>query len=131
MIAQAHLSSEDVAQVRSNLTALGRLSERYRNDASLRTRLDSGDVSDTLSDLGITLPSGIQARFVADTPEVFHFIMPPDPNSDLADEALAAVAGGATANAQAGLPVPCAGCYGGGCAPCYGGCSSDPSQLPD
>lgn len=70
--------------------------ERYRAEAALRSRLDSGDTADALAELGVPAPPGAEARFVADTDEVRHFVLPPDPNAPLADETLRAVAGGDT-----------------------------------
>ena len=69
---------------------------RYRAEAALRSQLDSGDTADALAELGVWAPPGAEAHFVADTDEVRHFVLPPDPNTPLADETLHAVAGGDT-----------------------------------
>ena len=71
---------------------------RYRNDAGLRSRIEGGDVADSLTELGIVLPPGIEARIVANTADTFHIVMPPDPNAELSDEALSMVAGGKSAS---------------------------------
>ena len=78
-------------------SAFSALAERYRSDAALRSRIDGGDVEDALSDLGLVLPPGIEARIVVNTADTFHVVMPPDPNLELSDEMLAAVAGGKSA----------------------------------
>ena len=70
--------------------------ERYRAEAALRARLDSGDTAAALAELGVPAPPGAETRFVADSEEVRHFVLPPDPNAPLADETLRTVAGGDT-----------------------------------
>ena len=92
---------EKIAQARIFYDRFNNFSVRYRDDASLRALIDDGDVSDSLAELGIDLPSGIQARIVADTHETFHVVLPPDPNVELSDEALDMVAGGKTAGTAA------------------------------
>ncbi len=91
---QEHLTPENIEKSRGKWEAAEALSERCRTDSSLRDRLDDGDVSDALTELGIVLPPGIGARIVADTPDTVHFVMPPNPNVDLSDEVLSSVAGG-------------------------------------
>ena len=87
-----------LAEGRTNLERFHTFAARYREDSDLRARIDSGDLSDAIAELDLpTPPENIQVRIVADTPEVVHVIMPPDPNADLTDESLSAVAGGKTA----------------------------------
>ena len=69
--------------------------ERYRSSAELRARIDSGDVSEALNELGVSLRDGVEARIVENTDEVVYFAMPPDPNASLSDEKLQFVSGGA------------------------------------
>ncbi len=95
---QDQLTPENIEEYRGKWEAAEALSERCRTDSSLRDRLDGGDVSDALTELGLVLPPGIKARIVADTPDTVHFIMPPNPNIDLSDEALSSVAGGCSAS---------------------------------
>ena len=73
------------------------LADRYRNDADLRSRIDGGDVADSLSELGIAVPPDIEVRIFVNTPDTFHVIMPPDPNVELSDETLSMMAGGKSA----------------------------------
>jgi len=73
------------------------LAERYHNDASLRARIDSGDVSEAIEYLGIAPADKGEIRVVADTPDLLHFVMPrPVRDSDLRlpDETLSGIAGG-------------------------------------
>lgn len=89
--------TEGFAEAFANLQRFYDVRERYLEDEFLRARIDSGDVSDTLSELGIAETPGVEMRIVVDTPDRVHFVLPPDPNVELGDESLAAVAGGKTA----------------------------------
>ena len=91
-------------------SAFSALAERYRSDAALRSRIDGGDVEDALSDLGLVPPPGIEVRIAANTADTFHVVMPPDPNTELSDEMLSAVAGAVAGGKSAG----CAACSPGG-----------------
>ncbi len=98
--------------------AFNALAERYRSDAALRSRIDGGDMEDALSDLELALPPGIEVRVAVNTADTFHVVMPPDPNIELSDEALAAVAGGKSAGSAGSVGT--AGTMG---------CSSSPSSV--
>ncbi len=74
------------------------ISDRYQNDAAFRDRIDRGDNNDVFDEFGMTRLEGIDYRFLMDSDEIAHFVMPPDPNSDLADEQLSQIAGGSTAS---------------------------------
>ena len=74
------------------------VAERYRDDEALRSRLEGEDAPAVLSELGLETPEGLEIRVSKDTDEVFHFVMPPDPNEELADEALTPVTGGVDAS---------------------------------
>ena len=50
-----------------------------------------------MAERGIALPEGVDVRVVANGGDTVHFVLPPDPNALLEDEALNSVAGGATA----------------------------------
>jgi hypothetical protein len=99
---QDHLTPENVEKYRGNWEAFEALGERYRADSALRDRLDGGDVSDALTELGLVLPPDIEARIVADTSDMMHVVLPPDPNTNLSDEMLSAVAGGGKTAGSAG-----------------------------
>ena len=90
------------------------LSARYRDDPEFRDRLDRGDHAEALAKVEISVPPGMDVRFVANTPDTFHLVMPMDPNIGLSDESLgnlAAGAGGKTAGqASAGSSAGCYGC---------------------
>ena len=69
------------------------LSKDYHSDPDLRDLADSDPVS-LLAKYQIPLPPHMDVRIVANTEETINFVMPEDPNKDLADEDLMAVAGG-------------------------------------
>ncbi len=72
--------------------------DRYRSDGEFRASIDGASGSEVYKAFGFDVPvTGMQVDVVANTDEVAHFILPPDPNTDLADESLSAVSGGATA----------------------------------
>lgn len=70
--------------------------DRYRGDPTLRARIVAGDLSEALSELRITPLPETEMRIVANTGQVIHFVLPPDPNVDLTDETLESITGGAT-----------------------------------
>ena len=96
------MTPERVQGYQSNFTPFRSLAERYRQDESLRARVDAGDVADLLPELGINPPPGVEVRIVADGAGTHHVVLPPDPNQQLSDEALAAVAGGGKTASTAG-----------------------------
>jgi len=78
-----------------NKESFDRLAARYRSEAAYRAAVDR-DPREALQGIGMPIPAGVQVRIAADSDEVMHIVMPPDPNTDLADEALEMVAGGNT-----------------------------------
>ena len=82
------------------LLGLEALSKRYREDEDFRSRIASGDAADTLSEFGLGVPHQAEVRFVENTSEAFHLVLPPDPNSALSDDRLDAIAGGANVQAS-------------------------------
>ncbi len=91
------VTEKQVERLRSRVALYDGMAGRYRSDSDFRSRIDGGDVTDALSELGLELPPGTEARIVANTPETVHVVLPPDPNARLSDEALAAVSGGSSA----------------------------------
>lgn len=75
-------------------SALESLAADWRRDPGLRARAAS-EPRETLVERGLDVPSdGADMRIVANTGDVFHLVMPPDPNVDLVDSELSPVAGG-------------------------------------
>ena len=108
------MNEEGFAAFLQNRETLQRFSERYRADAALRDRLAGGDYSD----LDVEVPPGVEIRVVLETADTYYCPMPPDPNAQLEDQALDAVAGGntrvstvATAGTAGSFPS-CIGSFG-------------------
>ena len=72
------------------------LAQSCREDPKLRARAEA-DPRAVLFEYGIELPLGRDVRLTENTADTFHVVLPPDPNSALADAQLEAVAGGNTA----------------------------------
>ncbi len=72
-------------------------SHEYHEDAAFRAQVEA-DARDVMIERGFVMPSTLDVRVVANDDDTFHFVLPPDPNIDLEDEALSAVAGGKTAS---------------------------------
>ncbi len=67
--------------------------QEFHSDPELRARCES-DPHGVLAENGVEVPLGYDVRFVADTANVHHFVLPPDPNASLEDEDLDMVVGG-------------------------------------
>ena len=65
----------------------------YHRAPELRARCQS-DPHAVLAENGVEVPLGYDVRFVADTPDLHHFVLPPDPNATIEDEDLDMVVGG-------------------------------------
>ena len=63
----------------------------------LRLRVEERP-KDVLREHGFDFPPGVEVNVVFNTADTFHLAFPPDPNQELTDEALSAVAGGKTAS---------------------------------
>ena len=85
----------DGERLRARAERLDALAVRYRGDERLRQRLEAGDARAEVSIPELEeLPPEAEIRVVADTDEVVHFVMPPDPNAALDDVDLVGVSGG-------------------------------------
>lgn len=92
---------EKMDAYRSNYGAFLAFAKRYQSDSELRSRIDAGDVAPALDEIGIAPPQGFDVRIVCDTKDTCHIVLPPDPNGELSDEALTAIAGGKSAGTAA------------------------------
>ena len=71
--------------------------QAYREDAEFRSRVDE-DPKSIMAEHYFDVPPGVDVRIMEDTDDTFHFVLPPDPNVALSDEALGMVAGGKSAS---------------------------------
>lgn len=81
--------------------AYAAFSDDYRADPALRARAEA-DPRGVLAERGLEIPPAADARIVANTGEVFHLVLPPDPNTALEENVLGAVSGGAATAGSAG-----------------------------
>lgn len=72
--------------------AWGAVARACREDPEYRARMEA-DPKAALAEAGVDIGDG-EVRVVVDTDEVRHMVLPLDPNSNLADERLAGIAGG-------------------------------------
>ena len=82
------------------LLGIEALSERYRGDEEFRSQMATGGTADSLSEFGLLIPAQAEVRIVENTDEIFHLVLPADPNTSLSDELLNTVTGG-TGSVQA------------------------------
>ena len=69
------------------------LVQRYHADADYRRQVETDPVA-AFREQGMELPSDIAVRVLANTDDTFYMVLPPDPNTGLGEEVLAAIAGG-------------------------------------
>lgn len=98
------LSEEEMAAVQDMVHTLA---ADWRTDAALRARVAEGRA--VLSERGLDISTGAEARIVANTDAVFHLVLPPDPNGVLMDEDLDGVAAAAQTGAQTAGTASCLG----------------------
>lgn len=95
-----------------DLEHFGEFLRKYRASPEMRARAET-EPRAVLSENGVSLPAGHDVRIVENTAEVRHFVLPPDPNADLADEDLAAVAGGTSDGKTAFCLISCISTFSG------------------
>ena len=71
-------------------------------DAGFRRDV-AADPRGVLAARGVDVPPGVELRVAANADDTFHFVMPPDPNEALADDALSGVSGGRAASTASSL----------------------------
>ncbi len=96
MNSQQFMQQVEMSEERRDIIAA--ISDRYHSDATFRDRIDRGESNDVFDEFGMTRLDGIDYQFLMDSDEEVHFVMPPDPNSDLADEQLSQISGGSCAS---------------------------------
>src|SRR5687767_7513809 len=79
----------------SALPGFAEIVNSYHADPAFRSRVQDDPIG-TFREYGINLPSTIAVQVHANDDDTFYVIFPPDPNVELADEALEAIAGGDT-----------------------------------
>ena len=80
---------------------LARIADRYHADADFRCSLGL-DGRNVLGGMGLEFPDGMEIRVAANSGDRLYLAMPPDPNTDLGDQTLTAIAGGGVTIGSAG-----------------------------
>ena len=104
MPAAPPLSEKEMAEVQGMVQSL---SADWRADPALRARAAEG--REVLSERGLDISTDVEARIVENTGEVFHLVLPPDPNAVLMDEELDGVSAAAQTGAQTAGTASCLG----------------------
>ena len=91
------------------------IGRKLSEDGDLRSRLEA-DPRGALTARGVDVPPGLELRVASDTEDVFHLVLPADPNEALADETLGEISGGRASTAgtlgSAGTASTIASCWG-------------------
>ena len=77
----------------SRLTKLARMGRAWADDPGLRRRAEA-DPPAALAEYDLEAPPNYDVRVVANTEHTHWFVLPPDPNAQLADHDLTSVSGG-------------------------------------
>lgn len=96
------ISAENLPEEsRDNFRVLMDAGRRYREDPEFRTRVEA-EPRATLENLGMSFrPADVEVQVSANTEDVFHVIVPVDPNVALSDESMQRAVGGSTASTAA------------------------------
>ena len=102
-MATIDITDASVTVVYRQINQFRALVQRYHADPDYRRQVEADPVA-AFREQGMELPSDIAVRVLANTDDTLYMVLPPDPNMDLGDEMLTAIAGGGT--------VGCAGTLG-------------------
>ena len=97
MLLDTYGIQEGPDQVSGGVLKFLSFSENLRSDPDFRHQADS-DPHAALARYDIEYPETVDIRIIENTDEVFHLVLPPDPNQALMDEDLLVVAGGKSAS---------------------------------
>ena len=94
-MATIDITDASASAVHRHMNQFRALVQRYHADPDYRGQVEADPVA-AFREQGMELPSDIAVRVLANTDETRYIVMPPDPNTDLGDELLAAIAGSDT-----------------------------------
>ena len=92
-MATIDITDTSASAVHQQMSQFRVLVQRYHADPDYRRQVEADPVA-AFREQGMKLPSNIAVRVLANTDDRLYIVLPPDPNTDLGDEILAAVAGG-------------------------------------
>lgn len=101
------------------LESFAEFTRRYHADAAFRAAVEADPKEQVANVGGLSFPAGADVEVVANTDDVMYIALPPDPNAELSDETLSAVAGGSGSLSTSA----CAPCLPS-TQQCMGGCIS-------
>ena len=95
-------ANDSLAKAKENLRVLTAAARSYRDDPEFRAQIES-EPRAALAGVGIDfqdsgVDAGLEVQVYANTEDVFHMVMPLNPNTPLSDEAMTDMAGGSTAS---------------------------------
>ena len=93
-MATIDITDASASAVHRRMNQFRALVQRYHADPDYRRQVEADPVA-AFREQGMELPGNIAVRVLANTDDTRYIIMSPDPNADLGDETLAAIAGGA------------------------------------
>ena len=99
-MADTNPTYENLGAIQGALSALAR---ECRDDPGLLRRLDA-DPRAVFDQRDVDLPTGVDFRVAANTPEVFHLVMPQNPNAVISDQDLTRVSGGVPVSTLSSIP---------------------------
>lgn len=70
------------------------LAAKHAGDEEIQRCFADREGREALEDMGISLSLGMEVSVVANTKQVFHVVMPADPNAALSDDELLSTSGG-------------------------------------
>ena len=109
------ITDTSASAVHQQMNQFRALVQRFHADPDYRREVEADPVS-AFREQGMELPSDIAVRVLANTDDTFYMVLPPDPNMDLGDEMLTAVAGGKLHLRAATFgSVACMGCFACAC----------------
>ena len=87
-------TQDSIGEVTQGLmTALQAVAPKYHNDPQFRAQLEASPRT-VFAEEGVELPPNGDVRVFANTAEVFHLVLPSDPNILITDKSLGDVSGG-------------------------------------
>ena len=95
-MAAIDITDASATAVHQRMNQFRALVQRYHADPGYRRQVEADPVA-AFREQGMELPSDIAVRVLANTDDTFYMVLPPDPNMDLGDELLTAIAGGDSA----------------------------------
>lgn len=86
-----------IGSVQKMVNAMQPIADAYHDDDAFRAHVD-GNPREVLFERGVKMPEGYDIKVVINELDLVHVVFPPDPNTELSDDALSVVSAGSTAS---------------------------------